>query len=75
VHGCLHSDVCAVSYVEVAASTNGAKLMEELAMAANGGSAMERNDCKLVREANGDRGKLNSSGSDDFGILFSLVGR
>jgi hypothetical protein len=26
-------------------------------MAANGGSAMERNDCKLVREANKDRGK------------------
>jgi len=57
VHGCLHFDVCAVSYVEMAASIDGAELMEELAMAANGGSAMERNDCKLVREANGDRGK------------------
>jgi hypothetical protein len=57
MHGCLHSDVCAVIYVEMAASIDGAELMEELAMAANGGSAMERNDCKLVREANGDRGK------------------
>jgi hypothetical protein len=41
----------------MAASIDGAELMEELAMAANGGSAMERNDCKLVREANGDWGK------------------
>ncbi len=39
------------------ANIDGAELMEELAMVANGGSAMERNDCKLVREANGDRGK------------------
>jgi hypothetical protein len=41
----------------MAASIDGAELMEELAMAANGGSAMERNDYKLVREANGDQGK------------------
>ncbi len=39
------------------ASIDGVELMEELAMAANGGSAMERNDRKLVREANEDRGK------------------
>jgi len=57
VHGCLHSDVCAVSYVEMVASIDGAELMEELAMAATRGSAMERNDYKLVREANEDRGK------------------
>ncbi len=58
VHGCLPSDVCAVSYVEMAASIDGAELMKELAMAANGGSAMEWNDCKLLREANGDQGKV-----------------
>jgi len=57
VHDCLPSDVCAVSYVEMAASIDVAKLMKELAMAANGGSAMERNGCKLLREANGDQGK------------------
>ncbi len=57
VHGCLPSDVCAVSYVEMAASIDEAELMKELAMAANGGSAMERNGCKLLREANGYQGK------------------
>ncbi len=57
VHGCLPSDVCAVSYVEMVASIDGAELMKELAMAANEGSAMEQNDCKLLREANGDQGK------------------
>jgi hypothetical protein len=40
--------MCAVSYVEMAASIDGAELMKELAMAANGGSVMERNDCKLL---------------------------
>ncbi len=57
MHGCLPSDVCAVSYVEMATSIDEVELMKELAMAANGGSAMERNDCKLLREANGDHGK------------------
>jgi hypothetical protein len=42
----------------MAASIDGAELMKELAMAANGGSAMEWNDCKLLREANGDQGKV-----------------
>jgi hypothetical protein len=41
----------------MAASIDGAELMKELAMAANRGSAMERNDCKLLREANRDQGK------------------
>ncbi len=48
MHGYLPSDVCVVSYVEMAASIDGAELMKELAMAANGGSVMERNDCKLL---------------------------
>jgi hypothetical protein len=41
----------------MATSIDEVELMKELAMAANGGSAMERNDCKLLREANGDHGK------------------
>jgi hypothetical protein len=41
----------------MAASIDEAELMKELAMAANGGSAMERNGCKLLREANGYQGK------------------
>ncbi len=57
MHGCLPSDVCAVSYVEMAASIDEAVLMKVLAMAANGGSAMERNGCKLLRKANEDQGK------------------
>ncbi len=57
VHGCLPSDVCDVSYVEMVASIDEVELMKELAMAANGGSAMERNGCKLLRETNGDQGK------------------
>jgi hypothetical protein len=40
VHGCLPFEVCAVSYVEMAASIDETELMKELAMAANGGSAM-----------------------------------
>jgi hypothetical protein len=43
-----------VSYFEMVASIDGAELMKELAMAANGGSAMEQYDCKLLREANKD---------------------
>ncbi len=58
MHGCLPSDVCAVSYVEMAASIDEAELMKVLAMAANGRSVMERNGCKLLREANGDQGKV-----------------
>jgi len=54
VHGCLPSNVCAVSYFEMVASIDGAELMKELAMAANGGSTMEQYDCKLLREANKD---------------------
>jgi hypothetical protein len=41
----------------MAASIDETELMKELAMVANGGSAMERNGCKLLREANGDQGK------------------
>jgi hypothetical protein len=41
----------------MAASIDEAELMKVLAMAVNGGSAMERNGCKLLREANGDKGK------------------
>jgi hypothetical protein len=48
VHGCFPSDVSVVSYVEMAASIDEAKLMKVLAMAANGGSVMERNGCKLL---------------------------
>jgi hypothetical protein len=46
-----------VSYIEMAANIDEAELMKELAMAANGGSAMERNGCKLLREANEDQGR------------------
>jgi hypothetical protein len=46
-----------VSYVEMAASIDEAELMKELTMAANRGSAMEHNGCKLLREANRDQEK------------------
>jgi hypothetical protein len=41
----------------MATSIDEVELMKALAMAANGGSAMERNGCKLLRKANGDQGK------------------
>jgi hypothetical protein len=54
------------------ASIDGAEFMKKMTMAANGWNMMERNDCKLLQEANGDQGRLNCYGSDD--SAFSFLG-